>query len=165
MTEPAADRASDDSITLPDGLPNGSAPLPGLITSGQPAAEQLVQLAANGVAVVIDLRAPAEPRGFDEPAAAARLALEYHNVPVDGATIGAREFDAVRSLLSARPARPTLLHCKSANRVGAVLVPYLVLDEHRSRDDALRIARQVGLRSDEMTRAALAYIDAAQRRD
>ncbi len=164
MTEPAVPRASTMRIALPDGLPNGGVPLPALVTSGQPTAEQLAQLAAAGVSVVIDLRAKAEPRGFDEPATAARLGLEYHNVPVDGASVGAPEFDAVRALLAASSTRPTLLHCKSANRVGAVLVPWLVLDERRSREEAVEIARQVGLRSDEMTRAALDYVDAEQHR-
>jgi protein tyrosine phosphatase (PTP) superfamily phosphohydrolase (DUF442 family) len=130
-----------------------------VITAGQPNAAQLEQLARSGVEIIADLRAAGEDRGFDEPGAAARLGLEYHSVPVIAASIGAREFGAVRSLLRARGTRPILVHCKSANRVGAALIPWLVLDEHRSIEDALAIARQVGLRSDDMARAAIAYID------
>ena len=145
---------------LPTGLPNAGVPVPGVITAGQPTAAQLEQLARDGVEVVADLRAASEDRGFDEPAVAAALALEYHSIPVVGASIGAREFAALRSLMRARGTRRVLVHCKSANRVGAALIPWLVLDEHRSTEDALRIARQVGLRSDEMARAAIAYVDA-----
>ncbi len=53
---------------------------------------------------------------------------------------------------------PVLVHCARANRVGALLLPYLVLDEHRSPDEALRIAHDVGLRSDELAKTALDYI-------
>lgn len=148
------------TLALPPGLPNAGTPLPGVITAGQPTAQQFEQLARDGVEIVADLRAASEDRGFDEAGAAARLAVEYHHIPVIGASIGPREFDAVRALLRHRGTRPVLLHCKSANRVGAALIPYLILDEHRSKDDALLIARQVGLRSDDMARAAFAHVDA-----
>lgn len=147
------------TMPLPAGLPNAGVPVPGVITAGQPSAVQLEQLARSGVEIVADLRAASEDRGFDEPGAAARLGLEYHSIPVVGASIGAHEFGAVRSLMRARGARPILVHCKSANRVGAALIPWLVLDQHRSKEDALAIARQVGLRSDDMARAAVAYVD------
>ena len=150
-------------LPLPAGLPNAGIPVPGVITAGQPNAAQLEQLARSGVEIVADLRAASEDRGFDEPGAAARLALEYHSIPVIGASIGAREFGAVRSLMRTRGTRPILVHCKSANRVGAALIPWLVLDQHRSREDALAIARQIGLRSDDMARAAFAYVDSQPR--
>jgi len=139
-------------------LPNGASPIPGVLTAGQPSAAQLSQLAQSGVKTVIDLRSPDEPRGFDEPATARAAGLKYRNIPVTPATLGDQEFDEVRTLLRDENARPVLVHCGSANRVGALLVPYLVLDEKRSREDALRIARDVGLRSDDLARAALSYV-------
>ena len=148
------------TVAVPADLPNASVPLPGVITAGQPSAQQFEQLARDGVEIVADLRAASEDRGFDEAGAAARLAVEYHHIPVVGAAIGAREFEAMRTLLRSRGTRPVLVHCKSANRVGAALIPYLVLDEHRSKEDALHLARQVGLRSDDMARAAFAHVDA-----
>ena len=153
------DVTAGHTLPLPAGLPNAGIPVPGVITAGQPTPTQLEQLASSGVEIVADLRAASEDRGFDEPGAAARLALEYHSIPVIGASIGAREFAAVRSLMRTRGTRPILVHCKSANRVGAALIPWLVLDQHRSRDDALAITRQVGLRSDDLARAAMTYLD------
>ena len=47
---------------------NGATPLPGVATGGQPTPEQLEQLKAAGVKVVVDLRDPMEQRPFDEPA-------------------------------------------------------------------------------------------------
>jgi len=129
-----------------------------VLTAGQPSAAQLSQLALSGVKTVIDLRSPSEAREFDEPVTVRDAGLNYRNIPVTPGTLGDHEFDEIRTLLRDENARPVLLHCGSANRVGAVLIPYLILDERRSREDALRIARDVGLRSDELARAALGYV-------
>ena len=159
MHPPASDGASS-TRGLPAGLPNGSQPLPGIITAGQPSAEQLEALARDGVATVVDLRGTTEPRGFDERALAARLGLDYHNIPIT-TTIGTAEIDAVRALLRDRAGKAVLVHCKSANRVGGAMLPYLILDEHLSREDALNVAQQIGLRSEEFAHDALDYVDAA----
>lgn len=143
-------------------LPNGRAPVEGIITAAQPSAEQLLDLAAGGVRTVVDLRTSAEPRGFDEPETARAAGLEYHNIAVTPGGIRPDQFDAVRRLLSDRGHKPVLVHCASANRVGALLIPYLMLDEHRTEDESLRIAQDVGLRSGEMARAALAYVQTQQ---
>ncbi|GAC1657382.1 MAG: sulfur transferase domain-containing protein [Gemmatimonadaceae bacterium] len=139
-------------------LPQGHMPLPGIVTSGQPNAGQLQELAAAGITTVIDLRAPNELRGFDEQALARASGLDYHNIPVTAESLAPPHFDHVRDLLRSPDKRPVLLHCASANRVGAILLPYLVLDEGRTPDEALQIAHRVGLRSDEMARTAFAYI-------
>jgi hypothetical protein len=46
--------------------------------------------------------------------------------------------------------------------VGALLVPYLVLDEGKSTEEAEEIATGVGLKSDELKEAALEYVDERQ---
>lgn len=149
--------------SLPAGIPNARVLLDGIVTAGQPTAAHLAQLARAGVKTVIDLRGADEPRGFDEAGAAASAGLEYHVVPVVAGAVGRAEFDAVRALLGTAEKRPVLVHCASANRVGAALIPYFMLDEHRTREEALQIARDVGLRSDDLARTALAYVDERQR--
>ena len=144
--------------SLAASLPNGYMPTDDIVAAGQPAAHQFAPLAAAGVGTVIDLRAPGEPRGYNEPAAAHAAGMTYHNIPVVAGALTASEFDQVRDLLRAPARGPVLLHCASANRVGAVLLPYLVLDEHRSPEDALRIAHAAGLRSDELAKTAFDYI-------
>lgn len=145
---------------IPPGLDNAFVPLPGVITAGQPTAGQIEALARDGVEVVIDLRGPAEPRGFDERAVVERLGLEYHNIPV-GATLGAAEIERVSALLRQRSVRTVLVHCKSANRVGGAMLPYLILDEQLPRGEALATAQEIGLRSEDLARAAFAYVDRA----
>lgn len=158
MTTPEHQMTDAELPTLIAAIPNASSPVAGIITAGQPTAAQLEALARSGIAIVIDLRATNEARGFDEPSVAARAGMEYHNIPVTSGAIGPREFDAVRAALGTRRTRQVLVHCASANRVGAALIPFLVLDEHRPDDEARRIAREIGLRSDEMARAAFAYV-------
>ena len=143
---------------LSTSLANGHQPMPGIVTAGQPRADQIESIAAAGIGTVIDLRAPTEPRGFDEPAAVRAAGMTYHSIPVVAGALTSAEFDQVRELLRAANESPVLFHCASANRVGALLMPYLVLDEHRSPDEALRIAHEVGLRSDDLAQVALRYI-------
>ena len=149
---------STTNTQSPVRLPNGASSLPGVLTAGQPSAAHLSQLAQSGIKTLIDLRSPNEPRGFDEAATVRAAGLTYRNIPVTPATLGNHEFDEFRKLHRDESARPVLVHCGSANRVGALLIPYLVLDEKRSRDDALKIAGEVGLRSDHLARAALSYV-------
>lgn len=143
-------------------LPNGFSPLPGVLTAGQPSASQVTQLAQSGIKTVIDLRSPDEPRGFDEPAAVRAAGMTYRNIPVTPGTLGEREFDELRALLRDESTRPVLVHCASANRVGALLIPYMVLDGKRSLEDALEIAGEVGLRSTDLARAARTYVAARE---
>lgn len=139
-------------------LPNGSAPLDGVVTAGQLNAAHVRQLKDAGITSVVDLRAPNEPRDFDEAAAFRAEGIEYHNIPVVQGLLGPREFDDMRALLRSTDKRPMVVHCGSANRVGALLIPYLVLDENRTPEEALRIARDVGLRSAPLAETALAYV-------
>lgn len=141
------------------GLPNVGFPLPGMVTAGQPNAAQFEQLARAGVNTVIDLRPPEEPRGFDEPATARAAGLAYHNIPVSAATLGDKQFDEFRELAGSGQDGMTLVHCASANRVGALLIPYLMIDQGRTREDALDVAHKVGLRSDDLARMAISYAE------
>jgi uncharacterized protein (TIGR01244 family) len=146
-------------VTAVRGIPFSAAPLDGVVTAGQPSAAQLAELAANGTRTVVDLRTQGEPRGYDEPAVARDAGLAYHNIPVGPGPITDAQFDAVRAHLREAARRPLLLHCATANRVGAMLIPYLVLDEQRTPEEALRIASSVGLRSGDLARAAFSYVE------
>lgn len=140
------------------GMANAGQPLEGVATAGQPDREQLERLAEAGYKTVIDLRTLEEPRGFDEPETVGRAGMEYVSIPVGHEDIDDGTFDRFRELMANQGRRPVLVHCSSANRVGALLVPSLVLDEGKSTEEALEIASRVGLRSDGLKRAALRYV-------
>lgn len=139
-------------------LPYGGAPTAGVITAGQPSPAQLEALGAARCVTVVDLRAASEPRGFDERAAVAAAGMEYFPIPLTAETVSDVEFDRVRDVLSDRAERPVLVHCASANRVGALLIPFFVLDEGLPESEALAAAKRVGLRSPELAGKALDYV-------
>ena len=86
------------------------------------------------------------------------LGLNYHNPAVAGVDGLTDELlDEVRDLLRTAE-RPILLHCASANRVGAVWLAHRVLDGGISMDDALAEAKTVGLKSPALEQRARQYI-------
>lgn len=139
-------------------IPYGAQPLPGVVTAGQPGAPAWRALHDAGVRTIIDLRAPNEPRGHDEAAAVREAGLEYVALPVTQDTLSDDDFDRVRAMLADDARRPVVIHCATSNRVGAVLLPYLVLDRRLSAGDAVALARHAGLRSPELATIALDYI-------
>jgi protein tyrosine phosphatase (PTP) superfamily phosphohydrolase (DUF442 family) len=148
---------------LPD-VENACRPYPWLVTGGQPSADALEALAKAGIHDVFDLRGAEEPRGFDEAAAACSMQLNYLPIPVTPADFGDWKFTAFRHhLLAHGPQKPMFIHCASGNRVGAALLPWLVLDKGLSYDTALDMARAVGLSNPELTKRALEYTRAHER--
>ncbi len=141
-----------------DVLPYGGCPVPGVATSGQPDAAAWSALARAGFKSVIDLREPGEPRGHDEVGEIARAGLRYLPLPVSHESLGDRQFDALRDFVRDPQNRPVLVHCQSANRVGALMLPYLVLDEHLPIEEARRRAVDVGMRSPDYAALALDYV-------
>jgi uncharacterized protein (TIGR01244 family) len=137
---------------------------PGLHAGGQPLPADLAQLAAQGVRTVINLRAPGEPCDYDEAGEASRLGLRYVCIPVtppDGITAAiVSRFS--RELDEARRHGATLVHCASANRVGAMFALDQGLTRGASRQDALTLGRGAGLTTLEpLVERLLAERDAA----
>jgi uncharacterized protein (TIGR01244 family) len=150
-------RAELDPGHAAPGLKDASLPLDDVATAGQPERGHLEQLAEAGYRTVLDLRGPDEDRGFDERAEARDAGLMYLNVPV-GQSLPDDAIERVRAVLDDESNRPLLVHCGSASRVGGAMIPYLVLDKGMSPDEAVRMARDIGLKSDELERDALAYV-------
>jgi len=139
------------------GLKDAGQPLEGVATAGQPKGEHFERLAEAGYKTVVDMRAPEEDRGLDEPETVRRTGMEYVNIPVGHEEIDDETFERFRDLMTDPERRPVLVHCSSANRVGALLIPYLVLDEGKTLDKAEDAASGVGLKSDVLKQAALRY--------
>ena len=141
-----------------DLLPYGGCPLADVATAGQPDAAAWGQLARAGFKSVIDLREASEPRGHDEAGEVARAGLRYFLLPVSHESLRDQQFDELREFLRDAANRPALVHCQSANRVGALMLPYLTLDEHIPLDKAQRMADMIGLRSPDYAALALDYV-------
>lgn len=150
----------DVSEIAPD-LVNASCPFEGVVASGQPTAGHLKRLAEAGYRTVLDLRASDENRGFDEATVVREAGMKYVNLPLEAKpeafTDGA--FDQARDLLGDTKNRPMLLHCGTASRVGTLVVPYLILDEGKSLEEAMNVASGIGSPNRELIRRAFDYAE------
>ena len=141
------------------GVPNACEPLPGLVTGGQPMAPHLAALSQAGCGMVLDCRDPMEPRPLREPEDVAAAGLEYVCIPVGHTRGSDATLAQIRDALKASVGtKPVLFHCASGNRVGAALIPYLMLDQGFTEEDAVNTAMRVGMRNAELMEWALDYV-------
>lgn len=129
-----------------------------LLVAGQPAPEDVEVIKAKGIKRVVTLREAGEI-DWDEAALVKRAGLDFIAVPFalpDSLTD--QVFDKVRGLLRDADKTPTLLHCGSANRVGAVWLTHRVLDQGVPLEAALAEARQIGLKTPAYEERAREYI-------
>lgn len=141
------------------GVPNANEPLPGLVTGGQPSGAHLGALKAAGCEVIFDCRDPMEPRPLREPEEARACGLEYLCIPVAHGGVSDETFAAVRRTVGGLVGkRKALFHCASGNRVGAAMIPYLMLDRGMSEEEATTEAMRMGMRSAGLLEEALQYV-------
>jgi len=100
-------------------IPNYRVIRPGLAAAGQPSPEAIGRLKEMGFKTVINLRTEKEGTRAEEQAVAT-AGLRYVWVPVSADTLSSADVDAVAKVLDDSAAGPVLLHCGSANRVGAI---------------------------------------------
>ena len=116
---------------------------------GQPTPDDLALAKAQGLKSVISLRTAGEI-DWDEGKAVQDAGMTFHGVPFKAPeTLTDEVFDQALGLLNDEANQPTLLHCKSANRVGAIWFAHRVVNEGVDPEQALAEAKTVGLRSAE----------------
>jgi protein tyrosine phosphatase (PTP) superfamily phosphohydrolase (DUF442 family) len=141
------------------GVPNAAEPIPGLATGGQMSRPHLAALKQAGCELVFDCRDPMEPRPLREPEDVVAAGLEYVCVPVGHARGDDGTLQRVREVLRTNVGkRKVFYHCASGNRVGASIIPYLMLDQGFAEEDAVHTAMRVGMRSAELMEWALDYV-------
>jgi len=138
--------SADPSSGAP-AISNARTPLAGVLSGGQPTAEQIAEAATGGFRTVINLRGPDEPGYEWEQAAVERSGMRYVHIPVAGAAGLTREnverLDA--TLRAAIDEGPVLLHCASGNRIGAMLALRAAWLRGTDPAEALRVGRAAGL--------------------
>ncbi len=128
-------------------LPNVSFHGSDRVASGKLEPADIPKLAAAGIKEVIDLRDDSETPDFDEAAAVRAAGMRYHNLPIRGPQdLTAENARALDALLRSAGDSPTLVHCVSSNRVGALMALRAASLHGMSNDDALAIGRAWGLR-------------------
>jgi protein tyrosine phosphatase (PTP) superfamily phosphohydrolase (DUF442 family) len=149
-----------DLLDAARGVPNACEPVPGLVTGGQPSPAHLGALKAAGCDVVLDIRDPMEPRPYRAPDAVRAAGLEYVNIPVAHGGVPLETYDRIRAMVRDLIAagRKAFFHCASGNRVGATLIPFLMLDRGLDEDEAMTEAMRIGTRNAELIELALEYV-------
>jgi uncharacterized protein (TIGR01244 family) len=130
-------------------------------TAAQPKDEAFAKLAANGFTAVLNLRTDAE--GVDlkrEQELVEKAGMKYFNVPVVGSAPKTESVEAFLKVVKDKANHPMLIHCASANRVGAFWMIYRVVEQNWPEDKALEEAKQIGLSSPVLTKFAQDYIAA-----
>lgn len=130
-----------------------------VILSGQPPAERFAELASQGVRTVITLRAE-EELDWDEREVVESAGMDFVPLRFRGAENLTDEiFDEARKeLRRAVDDRQVLLHCASANRVGAIWLAHRALDGGVDLARAREEAAKVGLRSEAYEERAIDYV-------
>ncbi len=132
-------------------------------TGGQPTEQAYVKAAASGFRSVLSLRTAGE--GVDlvrERSLVEKNNMRYFNIPVVSSAPRPEQADEFIRLVKEKSNHPMLINCSSANRVGAFMMIYRVLEQGWADDKAMEEAIKIGLRGDELKKFASAYI--AQRR-
>jgi uncharacterized protein (TIGR01244 family) len=130
--------------------------------AGQPSADDFAIARKEGIKTVINLRTPGEMR-FDEKEVLKELGVEYHYLPFAAPdTLKDEIFEKSLKVLGDQKKQPVLLHCASANRVGAIWLVHRVLTDKVDYDKALNEAKEVGLKFPPYGEKAKAYIEKAQ---
>ena len=128
-------------------------------TGGQPSDAAFAKLAANGYRAVLSLRTGSE--GVDlqhQRDVAEKAGLRYISIPIVSSAPKPEQVGefirAVKNPLN----HPMLIHCGSANRVGAFWMIYRVVDQGWPEDKALEEAARIGLTNPALKTFAHEYI-------
>lgn len=119
------------------GVPNRVEITPRLVTSGQPSAEALGSLAAQGFEAVIYLAPPTVSDAVrDEALIVGRQGLVFVNIPIKFDSPTEKDFEAFTSVLSVLSARKVLVHCQINLRASSMVFLHRVI----SRKEDPRVA-------------------------
>ena len=121
-------------------------PTPTLWTGGQPSLSDLPSLRELGIRTVIDLRALDEPRPFDAQTLWTEQGFSYVHLPIRG--VPDLNPENARTLQEAVTSAEggVLVHCASANRVGALFACGARWLDHQDVEEALVFGRERGLK-------------------
>src|SRR5262249_34420726 len=128
-------------------------------TGGQPSEQAFAKVAASGFHSVLSLRTAAE--GIDlkkERALVEKPGLRYFNIPVVSTAPRAEQADEFIKMVKEKSNPPMVINCATANRVGAFMMIYRVVEQGWNEEKALDEALKIGLRGDELKKFAQNYI-------
>ncbi len=128
-------------------------------TGGQPSADDLEKLKAEGVKAIINLRQPSEYNSDEEAARAKELGLRYFLIPVNAAEPKDEQVEEFLKVTADPGNRPAFIHCRTANRVGAFWMIRRALVDGWKVEESEVEGKKVGLHSPILIEFARGYIE------
>jgi uncharacterized protein (TIGR01244 family) len=130
-----------------------------LATAAQPSEQAFSKVAAAGFRSVLNLRTAAEGVDIEkERVWVERSGMRYLHIPVVSSAPRSEQADEFIRAVREKSLYPMLIHCSSANRVGAFMMIYRVVEQGWSEKKALEEAVKIGLSSDGLKKFAESYI-------
>jgi uncharacterized protein (TIGR01244 family) len=118
-----------------------------ITVGGQPAREDLRQLADEGFKAIVNLRPKGEDDQQLDPEVEAdivrELGLRYLNLPVTMDSISEDKVDSFRRQLAELP-EPIYVHCSAGKRAGVFVMMHTAAEQNMSGDEALKKAEEMG---------------------
>jgi protein tyrosine phosphatase (PTP) superfamily phosphohydrolase (DUF442 family) len=128
-------------------------------TGGQPTDNAYAKAAANGFRSVLSLRTGSEGVDlFRERALVEKSKMKYFNIPVISSAPQPGQADEFLRIVKDPSNHPMLINCATANRVGAFMMIYRVLEQGWSEDKALDEAIRIGTTTEPLKKFAHDYI-------
>jgi protein tyrosine phosphatase (PTP) superfamily phosphohydrolase (DUF442 family) len=128
-------------------------------TGGQPTDNAYAKAAANGFRSVLSLRTGSEGVDlFRERALVEKANMKYFNIPVISSAPQPNQADEFIRLAKDPSNHPMLINCATANRVGAFMMIYRVLEQGWSEEKALDEAIRIGTTTEALKKFAHDYI-------
>ena len=143
--KPPAPKTIDQTPPLVP-IPNARVTKTGLLIGGQPSPDQLKTIEEAGYRTVISLRAESEPGDEGEQAYVERLGMKFVSIPVPGpAGLTEANARALAGALEEQDALPAVVHCRSGQRVSALLGLKAFVVDRVSATAAIDLAKSLGL--------------------
>lgn len=132
--------------------------------AGTPTEAGLRRMAREGVKTVIDLRRDDEPLA-DENKLAESLGMKYFRVPMQSDRMTPDQANAFLEAMELAGNEPVMIHCAGGSRAGAMFGLFLGARGACSAEEAVRRAREAGLKNEQLGSDVRNYLqDAAARR-
>jgi uncharacterized protein (TIGR01244 family) len=145
--------------TLKDDVPHILCVDEHFATAGQPNDSAYAKLAENGYRSVLSLRTSSEGFGLGhEKEAVEKAGLRFINIPIVSAAPKPEQVTEFINAVKDKNNQPMLIHCASANRVGAFWMIYRVVEQGWSEEKALEEATKIGLTNPVLKSFAHEYI-------
>jgi uncharacterized protein (TIGR01244 family) len=125
---------------------------------GAPNARRLSSLKNSGVKTVIDLRLDHQVPAH-HAASVRQLGLTYVHLPMRSDSMSDQQAESFLDVMRRRDHEPVLIYCASGNRAGAMYGLYLGMRSGCSAAEAMKRARQAGLRNASLAKDVQTYLE------